>query len=87
DVSADAFVDAVRNERPDILGLSALLTTTMPAMKTTIDALEKAGIRDQVKVIVGGAPVTDHYAREIKADGYAADASSAVDLGRRLISA
>lgn len=87
DVTASSFVDAVRNENPDILGLSALLTTTMPAMKATIDALEEAGIRDQVKVIIGGAPVTDHYAREIRADGYAADASSAVDLGRKLISA
>ena len=87
DVTASSFVDAVRNENPDILGLSALLTTTMPAMKATIDALEEAGIRDQVKVIIGGAPVTDHYAWEIRADGYAADASSAVDLGRKLISA
>lgn len=85
DVPPSKFVDAVRNEKPDLLGMSALLTTTMPAMKTTIEALEEAGLRDKVKVLVGGAPVTERFAREIGADGYAPDASSAVDVGKALI--
>ena len=85
DVSEDKFIDAVRTERPDFLGMSALLTTTMPAMKTTIEALENAGLRDKVKVIVGGAPVTQHFADAIGADGYAPDASCAVDLAKELI--
>ncbi|HAI85998.1 MAG TPA: cobalamin-binding protein, partial [Firmicutes bacterium] len=63
------------------------LTTTMPAMKSTIEALEQAGVRDQVRVMVGGAPVTARYAEEIGADGYAPDASTAVDIGRSLIQA
>lgn len=87
DIAPDAFVDAVRREQPDLLGMSALLTTTMPAMKHTIEALKHAGIRDQVRVMVGGAPVTAKYAEEIGADGYAPDASTAVDVGRSLISA
>lgn len=85
DVPEDKFIDAVRTERPDLLGMSALLTTTMSAMKTTIEALENAGLRDKVKVIVGGAPVTQHFADAIGADGYAPDASSAVDLAKELI--
>jgi 5-methyltetrahydrofolate--homocysteine methyltransferase len=85
DVPDSKFVDAVRTESPDLLGMSALLTTTMPAMKTTIEALEDAGLRDKVKVIVGGAPVTQHFADAIGADGYAPDASSAVDLAKELI--
>lgn len=85
DVPEDKFIDAIRTERPDLLGMSALLTTTMPAMKTTIEALENAGLRDKVKVIVGGAPVTQHFADAIGADGYAPDASSAVDLAKELI--
>ncbi len=85
DVPDSKFVDAVRSESPDLLGMSALLTTTMPAMKTTIKALEDAGLRDKVKVIVGGAPVTQHFADAIGADGYAPDASSAVDLAKELI--
>ena len=85
DVTEDKFIDAVRTERPDFIGMSALLTTTMPAMKTTIEALENAGLRDKVKVIVGGAPVTQHFADAIGADGYAPDASSAVDLAKELI--
>lgn len=85
DVSPGKFVDAVRNEKPDLLGMSALLTTTMTAMKSTVDALKEAGLRDKVKVIVGGAPVTERFAREIGADGYAPDASSAVDVGKALI--
>ncbi len=87
DVTPDRFVEAVKKEQPTHLGMSALLTTTMPSMKDTIRALSDAGIRDQVKVIVGGAPVTPKYATEIGADGYAPDASSAVDLARQLIGA
>lgn len=87
DVTPDKFVEAVRKEQPTHLGMSALLTTTMPSMKDTIQALAAAGIRDQVKVIVGGAPVTQKYANEIGADGYAPDASSAVDLAKQLIGA
>ena len=85
DVPDGKFVDAVRTEKPDLLGMSALLTTTMPVMKKTIEALEDAGLRDKVKVIVGGAPVTQHFADAIGADGYAADASSAVELAKNLI--
>lgn len=85
DVSPAKFVDAVRNERPDLLGMSALLTTTMPSMKSTIEALKEAGLRDEVKVLVGGAPVTSKYASEIGADGYAPDASSAVDVAKELV--
>ncbi|HHY48049.1 MAG TPA: cobalamin-binding protein [Firmicutes bacterium] len=85
DVSEKRFVEAVRSENPDFLGMSALLTTTMPAMKTTIDALKEAGLRESVKVLVGGAPITHRYARDIGADGYAPDASSAVDLAKELL--
>jgi 5-methyltetrahydrofolate--homocysteine methyltransferase len=84
DVKPEAFVAAVREHQPNILGLSALLTTTMPAMKTTIEALEEAGLRDSVKIMVGGAPVTAAFAEEIGADGYAPDAASAVDVARNL---
>jgi 5-methyltetrahydrofolate--homocysteine methyltransferase len=79
-VAPQAFVQAVQAEQPVILAMSALLTTTMPAMKTTIDALRKAGLRDQVKVIVGGAPLTPAYAELVGADGFAPDASRAVAL-------
>jgi len=84
DVKPEAFVAAVREQQPAILGLSALLTTTMPAMKTTIEALEEAGLRDSVKIMVGGAPVTATFAEEIGADDYAPDAASAVDVARNL---
>ena len=84
DVKPEAFVAAVREHQPNILGLSALLTTTMPAMKTTIEALEEAGLRDSVKIMVGGAPVTATFAEEIGADAYAPDAASAVDVARNL---
>jgi len=87
DVKPETFVAAVREHRPNILGLSALLTTTMSAMKTTIEALEEAGLRDSVKIMVGGAPVTAAFAQEIGADGYAPDAASAVDVARELVSA
>jgi 5-methyltetrahydrofolate--homocysteine methyltransferase len=85
DVAPDRFLAAVREQRPEILGLSALLTTTMTAMKATLEALAGAGVRDRVKVMIGGAPVTEGYAQAIGADGYADNAASAVDLARRLI--
>jgi 5-methyltetrahydrofolate--homocysteine methyltransferase len=84
DVKAETFVAAVREQQPKLLGLSALLTTTMPAMKDTIEALEEAGLRDSVKIMVGGAPVTAAFAEEIGADGYAPDAATAVDVARNL---
>jgi 5-methyltetrahydrofolate--homocysteine methyltransferase len=85
DVPPERFVAAVRDRKPEIVGLSALLTTTLPGMKTTIEALRSAGIRGSVKVIVGGAPVTGSFADAIGADGYAESAGAAVDLARRLI--
>jgi len=85
DVPPERFVGAVREENPDIVGMSALLTTTMLAMRSTIEALVKAGLRDGVKVMVGGAPVTQRYADEIRADGYAPDAGSAVRKAKELL--
>ena len=85
DVSPQAFVDAVKEHKPDFIAMSALLTTTMPNMQSTISALEEAGVRDQVKVLIGGAPITDAYAQKIGADGYAQDASRAVKLAKSLI--
>ncbi|MCX7671339.1 MAG: corrinoid protein [Anaerolineae bacterium] len=87
DVSPEKFVKAVLEQKPQIVGMSALLTTTMPAMGTTVKALLEAGVRDQVKVMIGGAPVTDAFAKQIGADGYAPDASSAVRLAKSLIHA
>jgi 5-methyltetrahydrofolate--homocysteine methyltransferase len=87
DVKAETFVAAVREHQPNILGLSALLTTTMPAMKTTIEALEEAGLRDSIKIMIGGAPVTAAFAEEIGADAYAPDAATAVDVARDLAGA
>ena len=84
-IPPDKFIEAVRAEHPDVVGMSALLTTTMPAMKSTIEALVEAGLREQVKVMVGGAPVTQAFADEIGADGYAPDAASAVELARSLV--
>ena len=78
------FVAAVKDKNVRILAMSALLTTTMPAMKTAIDALVKAGVRDSVKVMVGGAPVTESYAKEIGADGYSKSAAGAVEAARAL---
>ena len=86
DVSPEKFVAAVRNSGADIVAMSALLTTTMPNMKVTIEALEETGFRSKVKVIVGGAPITASYAQEIRADGYAPDASRAVRLAKSLMS-
>jgi corrinoid protein of di/trimethylamine methyltransferase len=84
DVPASRFVDAVRRFQPGLVALSALLTTTLPAMKAVIDALRAAGVRDGVKVIIGGAPVTRAYAEQIGADGYSEGAFGAVQLARSL---
>jgi 5-methyltetrahydrofolate--homocysteine methyltransferase len=84
DVSPESFVSAVRERKPLVVCMSALLTVTMPAMRTTIQALEAAGLRDRVKVLVGGAPVTSQYAREIGADGYSENATGAVTLVKGL---
>ena len=83
-VSPDKFVDAAKEHNADLVGLSALLTTTMPAIKTTVEALKTAGL-DVTKVLIGGAPVTQEYADQIGADGYAPDAASAVEVARKLL--
>ncbi len=85
DVPLEKFVEFVRKERADVVGMSALLTTTMISMKDVIEALKNAGLRDNVKVIIGGAPVTESFAAQIQADGYAPDAASAADLTKRLL--
>lgn len=85
DVPADKFVQAVEEKNADIIALSALLTTTMTAMKGVIEALDAAGVRDKVKVIIGGAPVTQQYCDSITADGYSATASGAVNLARQFV--
>jgi 5-methyltetrahydrofolate--homocysteine methyltransferase len=85
DVNAAAFVEAVREHRADIVGMSALLTTTMPSMTATVEALTEAGLRDKVKVLVGGAPVTQAFADQIGADGFAPDASSATRVAKGLL--
>jgi 5-methyltetrahydrofolate--homocysteine methyltransferase len=85
DVAPDKFVAAVEEHKPQVVCLSALLTVTMPAMKTTIDVLEAAGLRKRIKVLIGGAPVTGQYAKEIGADGYSESASGAVSLVRQIV--
>ena len=85
DVSPEKFVAAVKESKPDVIAMSALLTTTMTNMKTTIAALNEAGIRQSVKVMVGGAPLTQRYSDEIGADGYAPDAASAAELATALM--
>jgi 5-methyltetrahydrofolate--homocysteine methyltransferase len=85
DVSPQKFVQKAQEIEPDIVAMSALLSTTMPAMPQTIEALRKAGIRDKVKVMIGGAPVTEQYAHEIEADSYASDAGSAVSKAKQLL--
>ena len=85
DVSADTFIDEIRKNKPDILCMSALLTTTMGYMKEVIDALKEAGLRDQVKVMVGGAPVSQAFADEIGADGYSDNANTAVAVAKQLL--
>ena len=87
DISSDRFIEAAREHRADILCMSALLTTTMTYMKEVIDALQAAGMRDEVKVMVGGAPVTNAFAQQVGADGYSEDASEAVAVARKLVSA
>lgn len=84
DVTPEKFVKGALEHKPQVVGMSALLTTTMPSMGTTVKALVEAGIRDQVKVMIGGAPVTDAFAKQIGADGYAPDASSAVRMAKSL---
>ena len=85
DVSPEKIIQAVQEQKANFVALSALLTTTMVNMKAVIDALNTAGLRDQVKVLVGGAPVTDNWAHSIGADGYGKDAPAAVELARRLV--
>jgi 5-methyltetrahydrofolate--homocysteine methyltransferase len=86
DVEPQAFVDAIKEFEPDVVGMSALLTTTMRAMESTIKVLEEAGLRDRVKIMIGGAPVTQAFADQIGADGYASNAASAADLAKKLVS-
>ncbi|HEX74913.1 MAG TPA: cobalamin-binding protein [Dehalococcoidia bacterium] len=85
DIPPEKFVQKIQEVEPDIVCMSALLSTTMPSMSRTIEAMQKAGIRDKVKVMIGGAPVTEKYAREIKADSYASDAGSAVSKAKELL--
>jgi 5-methyltetrahydrofolate--homocysteine methyltransferase len=85
DVSPEEFIAVVKKKPVQIVGLSALLTTTMPAMKTTIEAFSAAGIREQIRIMVGGAPITKTYAESIGADGYGETAAASVDLARRLM--
>jgi len=85
DVVPEKFVEVVKEGKADIVALSALLTTTMPNMKVTIEALKSTGVREKAKVIIGGAPVTQAYADQIGADGYAPDASRAVALAKSLM--
>jgi 5-methyltetrahydrofolate--homocysteine methyltransferase len=86
DVPIEDFVRVAQEQKPDIVAMSALLTTTMPMMKQTINAFETAGLRDKVKFIVGGAPVTETYAKQIGADGFSSDASRAVNVAKSLVS-
>jgi 5-methyltetrahydrofolate--homocysteine methyltransferase len=85
DVSAQKFIEAIKDHHPQVIGMSALLTTTMTEMRNIIHAIEWAGLKNQVKTIVGGAPLTEKFAKEIGADGYAPDAASAVDLVKSLM--
>jgi len=87
DVSAEKFIEAIGEHQPDIVGMSALLTTTMPNMAKTIQAFQDAGVRSQIKVMVGGAPVTQKYAQEIGADAFAPDANQATLEARKLLAA
>jgi 5-methyltetrahydrofolate--homocysteine methyltransferase len=85
DVSPEAYIDAVKNQGAQIVGMSAQLTTTMPSIKLSIDAIREAGVREKVKIMIGGAPVTQSFADEVGADGYSPDAASAADLAKLLI--
>jgi len=84
DVEPDKFVEAIRENKPSIVGLSALLTTTMPMMKESIESIEESGLRDSLKIIVGGAPVNQAFADEVGADGYAPDAGSASKMAKAM---
>jgi 5-methyltetrahydrofolate--homocysteine methyltransferase len=85
DVATEEFVQQLKDKKADIVALSALLTTTMPMMKETIDALVESGLRQKVKVIVGGAPITQEFANEIGADGYGSDAGAAIKIAKTLV--
>jgi 5-methyltetrahydrofolate--homocysteine methyltransferase len=85
DNEPQVFVDAIKEQKAKLVGMSALLTTTMPKMGETINAIKEAGIRDQVKILVGGAPITSSFAEEVGADGYASNAASAVEKGKELV--
>jgi corrinoid protein of di/trimethylamine methyltransferase len=85
DLDPAAFVEAIKEHNANLFGMSALLTTTMPKMGETINAIKEAGLRDQVKIMIGGAPVTGEFAKEIGADAYASNAASAVDTGKELL--
>jgi 5-methyltetrahydrofolate--homocysteine methyltransferase len=84
-VAPETFVEAIKEHKPDVVGFSAFLTTTMPMFKVNIEAIEKAGLRDDVIIMVGGAPVTQEYAEAVRADGYAADAATATKLAKELL--
>jgi 5-methyltetrahydrofolate--homocysteine methyltransferase len=86
-VTPEKFIATVNEKNANIIAMSALLTTTMPAMKTTIDALKQAGVRGKVKVLIGGAPITQKYADEIGADGYSENAVGAVALAKKAVTA
>jgi len=85
DVAPEKFIEMAKENHAELVGLSALLTTTMPSMKDTIEAFKESGIRDKVKIMIGGAPVTEDYAESIGADGYTANAASAVHLAKKLV--
>jgi 5-methyltetrahydrofolate--homocysteine methyltransferase len=85
DVEPEIFVEAIKKNQPEILGLSALLTTTMPMLKKTVEAIDASGVRENLKILIGGAPVNQAFADEIGADGYAADAGSASKLAKAII--
>ena len=85
DVKAEVFIQSIEEHKPDILGMSALLTTTMPNMRKTINLLKEKGLREKIKIIVGGAPVNEEFAKSIGADGYAPEAGSAVQLVKKLL--
>jgi 5-methyltetrahydrofolate--homocysteine methyltransferase len=87
DVSPEKFLETAREKKADIIALSALLTTTMPSMKATIEAVKNAGLRENFKIMIGGAPVTQKYADEIGADGFSENAAGAVHLARKLVAA
>jgi 5-methyltetrahydrofolate--homocysteine methyltransferase len=85
DAAPESFVEAIKEFEPDVVGMSALLTTTMRAMESTIKVLEEAGLRDKVKIMIGGAPVTQAFSDQIGADGYASNAASAAELAKKLV--